>query len=268
MVKSKKYRTRKTRTRNTRTRKTRTIRKGGAPFGDDNFVFLGYNTQGDNADKGIPIIVPKRGFWIDNRPSGNRLTQRAAVPSVAFAVLPRTQGNSGGSLFLIVQNLYEMPNIRNLDLYETFIFGRPNLDGGLTDIDGNVILPFGRITSAYGQRRLAFDASMKQQYYNDNRIAITDIERKYPGLFKPIFLTPQEVEEAIKNIPGKDSNKDTEKYKDIEGLIDFKLNNAISDILESVQISAYKCKETADDFDCLQKQIRQIQERIASNRIA
>jgi len=243
--------------------------KGGSFGDDDNFVFIGYKSitgtqfnQSSHAPPpvrviskdGIPLIVPKQIFY----PSQGIKSITTSLEEVIEPsnIVPNVQ-TSGYVTLLILPYLYELPNVRNIDLLRLLRKGC-----SLADENCNVIIPGWQLT--------AFNVSDIGNYYNNkhNEIMtkykpqVTEIERKYPGLFKPIFLTPEETQEAVKRVEAE--TPILPKEVQMEERIGDKLTNAVSDIVDVIKSSVESgVNENYDLISSLRNEVRQLQSQLA-----
>ena len=124
------------------------------------FILIGWG-----GDYNSPIIVPKNVTWSHYEPGGS-------PHDIGLNGFLRSYGSVGGRfLYIILSQLYKLPNIRNLDLYSDLLQVPNTL---LIDKDFKTILKgIGYTSSA---------KSSKDKYYEFHNESILEIERSYPGL--------------------------------------------------------------------------------------
>jgi len=135
---------------------------------EEDFILIGWAGRYNS-----PIIVPKNITWLHNK---------TGIPfDTGLSSYFRDLSSVSGRLFIILSQLYKLPNIRNLDLYSDLLQVANTL---LIDKNFNVILKGIGYTSS--------DKSSKDKYYEFHKESIIDIEGRYPGLFKRIHLKDEE----------------------------------------------------------------------------
>ena len=131
---------------------------------EDDFVLIGWRNNFNE-----PIIVPKNIIWLDPRPQN-------FFHNGLFYYF-REMGNVDSERYIIISQLYKLPNIRNLDLYD---FLKQVEFTILVDALGNPILK--------GLGYTEDECMPKYMYYDQNKHTIFDIETNYPNLFTTIFV--------------------------------------------------------------------------------
>jgi hypothetical protein len=214
------------------------VLKGGSFGTDDNLILIGY------ANKTFtPIIVPINSTWAP-KPPPHGFSGSLIKPGISAIVA------NGNFPFVILSQLYKLPNIRNLDLFQDFASRAVN--GAFIDDTFTTILPFKGYTPGNMD---------KQEYYNYLKPQIIEIERKYPGLFKPIFLTPEETQKEIKRVEAETPMMPKEVQ--MEERISDKLSNAVSDIVDVIKSSvASGVNENYDLITSLQNEVRQLRAQL------
>jgi hypothetical protein len=136
---------------------------------EEDFILIGWAGRYNS-----PIIAPKNINWLHNK---------TGIPfDTGLASYFRDMSSVSGRLFIILSQLYKLPNIRNLDLYSDLLQVANTL---LIDTNFNIILKGIGYTSS--------DKSSKDKYYEFHKESILDIERTYPGLIKRIYLKDEPV---------------------------------------------------------------------------
>lgn len=161
-------------------------------FADENeFVFIGWQ----NND---PIIVNREIHWNSLQGVGDNLNipyfilRSKVLQSFALYSLPyklglidangnRIQSQRGNVIQIVLDQLYKLPNIRNLSLYNTFYNNDyPN---------HTILLMSNYINNVNDLIYFKYEGHPTQErWYELNRDIITEIETRYPGLFEPIFV--------------------------------------------------------------------------------
>jgi hypothetical protein len=138
------------------------------------------------------------------------------------------------SLILILSQLYKLQSMRGLDF--DFIIRWCNfvVDGHITDM-----------TETWHQLELfknpSYDTNrrLSEQWLNENnekrKKAIRQTELRYPGLFKRMFITPEEEQEALENIKQKEEEKKREELNEFEILQQKALEEMKQSILKELQ---------------------------------
>lgn len=135
---------------------------------NEDYILIGWREYLQN-----PIIVGKNIQWIYK----NNLK---SINSLSNLLLDR----GTGILYIIIPQLYKLPNIRNIDLFSNLL-SIPNTL--LLDEDNNTILKGTGYTSG---------SPNKIEYYNMYKKEITEIEQKYPGLIIPIFVDKKQSQQS------------------------------------------------------------------------
>lgn len=210
--------------------------KGGSFNDEDNLILIGY------ANKSFtPIIVPINSTW-DSKPAPQGFNGILMTPGISNIVANDHSPN------IILSQLYKLPNIRNMDLFQDFASRAVN--GSFVDNTDTAVLPFKGYTPGNID---------KEEYYKYFKPQIIEIERKYPGLFKPIFLTPEETQQAINNLPIEPPIKEVQ----MEERIGDRLTNAVSDIVDIIKHRVIQSdNNTQDSISSLAEQLKRLEMRI------
>ena len=169
---------------------------------NDDFVFIGWPGHGTGVIP-LPIIVQKN-IRLDN-PNANRF-ERYVLPNQSYAMDTIFNYDDMTYIFrmprwaLSLDQLYKLPNIRGINLYNV-AYNRYNgtyrfFLEGTEPVVFNYPLPL----RFFNTPNPLPPEDTPQQWYERNREIIVHLERKYPGLFEPIF--PEEVADAAAGVGG------------------------------------------------------------------
>lgn len=153
---------------------------------NDDYVFIGWKIQErpiPNArplNVTFPIIVPKNSYLpTEQQPEvppdiqNVQMNRDYGWVSELFELQRHTTDMANKNIIMVNQ-LYKIPNVRNINLYN--LANPPNR---IALFDGTTPLLFARPANANATR---------QDWYNINEALITELENNYPRLFQPIFV--------------------------------------------------------------------------------
>jgi hypothetical protein len=103
----------------------------------------------------------------------DRTSEYRHLPTLMKVLHPWAFGNVRFVNNIILENLYQLHRIRNIELYEFMTL----INGSLVTSNGDVLLP-------------AVKEYTQQQYYDLYYLDIHLINKTYPGLFAPVY-TPE-----------------------------------------------------------------------------
>jgi polyhydroxyalkanoate synthesis regulator phasin len=221
---------------------------------DDDYIFIGYGIDGHTASWSTPLIVPKTMTWISSQ-------------GKLFSILARSHGENGlesilansglHSCSFVISQLYKLPNLRNVDILSLCkTYGCYLLDNNNTTI----VLPLnGTNDPIDGQPLRGTPEQQIEKWKQVFKPQIMEIEKKYPGLFKPVFLSQEETQEAVNAViqkPGRMGNEEVEER------IGNRLDDVASQLAQALHSAIYSANDELQTT--LRSQIRQLQEDITN----
>lgn len=206
-----------------------------------NYIFIGWcKLPSSIGETPVPIMVSKYITWEpspmdSNAPKFGFWNVLYKFTSLKYAL------KEGYQRVIALEQLYKLPNIRNLDLYEVCYYHNYNPNYTL-------------LTSPLFTTEYLFEfepqsqLETKEQWYSRNREKIELIEKTYPGLFKPIFITPvdtsiKESAETSQMNTEETISKDREVRDETNRKINVDLDNALNKFEESEPKALSKAEE-------------------------
>jgi len=196
--KQKKTNKRFSRNRKLKTKKTRKLRGGNTD--DENIILVGF--QNNAASNLVPPFIP---IFLFKNVKYN-LTERNKFSNIYNSIyISRYGGNDFRFSHIILPRLYELKNIRGLNLLE---FLKSNIY--FYDENGNPL-----INNRFVPTRDRDGNEHPPNWANnpEQKNTIREVELKYPGLFERIFVTPEEEQQALQDIEEKELEKSSTKVE-------------------------------------------------------
>ena len=237
--------------------KSKTRKYKGGSMNDDDYAFVGFYGTG----RPIPMLLHINMTFDDKHIT--RLLGKEREPGIHI--------DSGN--FLILSKLYKLKNMRNLDYIKLISHNTVFINEKNVDTNG-FIFTFDWELFARQHIPILNGGQFNEQWLNENngkrRDAIRQIELQYPGLFKRMFVTEEEQQQALQEIQEKEEAKRIEDLDEFEEIQKRALDEIKQSILKELrtdkpinlsrELSPEKNKVYAEEFENTMAMIPYLQE--------